>query len=52
LDATSLHRYTYEHWIAPFASPVNASLLWALAFTLLMYLLGYFMYRRQWFLRL
>jgi predicted acyltransferase len=52
LDASSLHRYTYAHWFAPFASPMNASLLWALAFTLLLYSLGHFMYRRQWFVRL
>jgi predicted acyltransferase len=39
---------------APFAavaSPVNASLLYAIAYTLLMYLIGYVMYRRGWFLR-
>ena len=52
LDATSLHPYIYQHWFAPFASPMNASLLWALAFTFLMFLLGYFMYRRSWFVRL
>ena len=33
------------------ASPFNASLLFAIAYTLLMYLVAYVMYRRNWFLR-
>jgi len=33
------------------ASPYNASLLFAIAYTFLMYLLAYLMYRRAWFLR-
>jgi predicted acyltransferase len=33
------------------ASPYNASLLFAIAYTLLMYLVAYVMYRRGWFLR-
>ena len=33
------------------ASPFNASLLFAIAYTLLMYLVAYVMYRRGWFLR-
>jgi predicted acyltransferase len=52
LDAFSLKHYTYAHWFAPFASPMNASLLWALSFTFLMFLLSYFMYRRNWIVRL
>jgi predicted acyltransferase len=52
LDATSLHRYVYGHWFAPLASPMNASLLWAITFTFLMFSLGYFMYKRSWFVRL
>jgi predicted acyltransferase len=31
------------------ASPYNASLLFAIAYTLLMYLVAYVMYRRGWF---
>jgi predicted acyltransferase len=33
------------------ASPYNASLLFALAYTLLMYLVAYVMYRRGWIVR-
>jgi predicted acyltransferase len=32
-------------------SPINASLLYAIGFTLLMYLFAYVLYRRAWFLR-
>jgi predicted acyltransferase len=52
LDATGLHRSLYNRFFAPIASPMNASLLWALSFTLLMYLLAWFLYRRRWFLRI
>lgn len=50
------HRVILRDWIynslfAPLASPVNASLLFAIAYTLLMFLLAYAMYRRGWFLR-
>lgn len=33
------------------ASPINASLLFAISYTLLMYLVAYVMYRRGWFVR-
>jgi predicted acyltransferase len=36
---------------APLASPVNASLLYAIAYTLLMWLIAFGMYRRGWFWR-
>ena len=52
LDATSLHAVIYNRFFVPLASPANASLLWALAFTALMYLLSYVMYRRSWFVRI
>ncbi len=51
LDATNLHEWLYNHLFAWYASPVNASLLFAIAYTLLMYLVAYGMYRRGWFLR-
>jgi predicted acyltransferase len=51
LDAEGLHRAWYTRFFAPIASPMNASLLWALSFTLLMYLLAWFLYRQRWFLR-
>jgi predicted acyltransferase len=34
------------------SSPINASLLYSIAFTFSMYLIGYLMYRRGWFLRI
>jgi len=52
LDATSLHSVIYTRFFAPVASAANASLLWALAFTALMYLISYVMYRRGWFVRI
>ena len=47
----SLHTWLYDHLFAPLASPANASLLFAVAYTLLMYLVAYGMYRRKWFPR-
>ena len=51
LDATGLHQKIYDGYFAPIASPMNASLLWALSFVGLMYLLAWFLYWRRWFLR-
>jgi predicted acyltransferase len=51
LDHMGFHKWIYGTFFAPLASPYNASLLWALAYTLLMYLLAYGMYRRKWFLK-
>jgi predicted acyltransferase len=51
LDGAGLHEVIYDRVFAPLASPLNASLLWALAFTALMYLLAWFMYRRRWFVK-
>lgn len=48
--AVNLHEWLYAPFSAV-ASPANASLLWAIAYTLLMYVLAYVMYRRGWFLR-
>jgi predicted acyltransferase len=50
--ATSLQTWLYKTCFAPLASPYNASLLWAIAFTLLMYVAAYAMYRKQWFIRI
>ena len=41
----------YRTLFAPLASPYNASLLYAVVYMLLMYLIAYGMYRRGWFLR-
>jgi predicted acyltransferase len=50
LDALHVRRGLYEAVFAPLASPVNASLLYALAYTGLMYLLAWSLYRRGRFL--
>ena len=52
LDGMGWHDRLYDTLFAPLASPANASLLWALAFTALMYLLAWLLYRRRWFIRL
>ena len=50
-DKISLHEWLYENLFAAIASPMNASLLYALAYTGLMFLLAYALYRKNWFLR-
>ncbi|MBV8818359.1 MAG: DUF5009 domain-containing protein [Acidobacteriaceae bacterium] len=50
-NRTSLHDWLYTALFAPLTSPINASLLWALAYTLLMFGLAYLLYRRKWFIR-
>ena len=47
----SLRSWIYRTLFAPLASPINASLLYAVSYTLLMFLLAYGMYRRKWFIR-
>ena len=47
----SLRLWIYTHLFAPLASPINASLLYAIAYVLLMYAIAYGMYRRKWFVR-
>jgi len=50
--ATTLQSWLYRTCFAPLASPYNAALLWAVAFTLLMYLAAYGMYKKKWFVRI
>jgi predicted acyltransferase len=52
LNALKLQTWLYQHCFLVLASPRNASLLWAIAFTLLMYLAAHLMYGRRWFLRI
>ena len=47
----ALKTYLYEKYFTPLASPINASLLWALAFVLLLYFVAWVMYRKQWFVK-
>ena len=48
---TTARVWLYETFFAPLASPHNASLLYALSYVGLMYLLAWWMYRRGWFVR-
>jgi predicted acyltransferase len=50
-SSISLHHWIFATIFAPLASPANASLLYALAYTGLMYLLAYALYRKRWFLK-
>jgi predicted acyltransferase len=51
LDETGLHRSIYDSVFRPVASPYNASLLWALAYTGLMYIAAWAMYKKGWVVR-
>jgi predicted acyltransferase len=44
--------WLYRTCFAPLASPVNASLLYAITYTLVMFALAWFMHRRGWFVRI
>ena len=51
LSALHWHEPLYHAVFTPLASPMNASLLYAAAYTLLLWLIAYGMYRRGWFWR-
>jgi len=51
LDMANLHGKIYNFFLT-MASPVNASLLYSVAFMLSIYVIGYVMYRRRWFLKI
>jgi predicted acyltransferase len=51
IDTVSLHKLIYDSLFAPWASPKNASLLFAIAFDLVIFTFVYFLYRRRWFLK-
>lgn len=48
---TDLKSAIYDNVFAPLASPMNASLLFAIAFITMMYLVVWFMYKKKWFLK-
>lgn len=50
-SAYSLHEYLYQHCFLPWASPINASLFFAIAYVLLTYLLGWILWRKRIFLK-
>jgi len=51
-SAFSLHEYIYQSWFQPWASPVNASLSFAIAYVLLTYLVAWVLWRRKWFFKI
>ena len=44
-------KWVYENMFAPLASPVNASLFYALTYVAILYGVSWFMYRMKWFVR-
>jgi len=50
-ETISLWNWIYTRIFVPLANPFNASLLFALAFVLVLYAVAYFLYRRGWFIK-
>ena len=48
----TLKRWLFQQGFAGWASPYNASLAYAIAYVLAMYLFAWFLYRRRWFVRI
>jgi predicted acyltransferase len=51
LSSAHVRKWIFDTLFAPLASPINASLLYAIVYVLLMFAIAYVMYRRRWFLR-
>lgn len=51
VGGTTARVWLYQTFFAPLASPVNASLLYAVSYVLLMFAIAWWLHRRQWFLR-
>jgi predicted acyltransferase len=50
-SSTSLQAYVYQSFFVPLASPLNASLLYAMTFILVMFLVVWFLWKRKWFIK-
>ena len=50
-SAESVKGYIYNHYLLPVASPINASLLWAIAFVLFWWAFAYLLYKRRIFIK-
>jgi predicted acyltransferase len=50
--AVTLKTFLYQTLFVPLASPLNASLLFALAFVASHFLVAWFMWRKQWFVKI
>jgi len=47
----ALQAYIFQNIFVPLASPINASLLYAIAFVLVMFLIAWVMWRKRWFIK-
>ena len=52
LDWLDVHEWIYDNVFSRVASPLKASLLYAIGFVLASYLFAYALYRRNWFWRI
>ncbi len=52
LSMMKVRQWIYENVFLPIASPMNASLLFAICYVLLMFAIAFVMYRRRWFVRI
>jgi predicted acyltransferase len=48
---TSLWGWVFENWYLSWASPINASLLFAISFILVMFVVVWIMWKKRWFLK-
>jgi len=48
----SLQQHVFQKVYLPFASPINASLLYAITFVLVMFLVVWIMWKRRWFVKI
>jgi predicted acyltransferase len=46
-----LQAYIFQAYYLSIASPINASLLYAISFILVMFLVVWFMWKKKWFLK-
>ena len=51
-QAVTRKGWIYQSWFVPLASPINASLLFALAFVLTFFLFAWLLWRKKWFLKI
>jgi predicted acyltransferase len=50
--AVTLKGWIYQSFFVPLASPINASLLFAIAFVLMFFLFAWLLWRKKWFLKI
>jgi len=50
-SSVNLKTWLFEKLFTPVASPINASLLWAIIYVMLLYLVAWGMYRKKWLIK-